>query len=158
LAVTHVNAPEAVRQQDAALARDQGGSGGGGSRPIALDIAVSAPGRIFVRGRGLDAEMGGTLRIAGTTADVQAIGSFNMRRGLLQVLTRRVQFNRGDVTFTGSLMPRLDFAATSQTSSAAVTITVTGPAAQPEIAFTSSPQLPQDEVLAQFLFDRSMSQ
>lgn len=158
LAVTHVNAPEAVRLQDAALARDEGRSGGGGSRPISLDVNVSAPGRIFVRGRGLDAEMGGTLRIVGTTADPQAVGSFNMRRGLMQVLTRRVQFNRGDVSFTGSLMPRLDFAATSQTSSAQVTISVTGPAAQPDIAFTSSPQLPQDEVLAQFLFDRSMSQ
>ena len=157
VSVTHVNAPEAVRQQEAALARDSGGTGGGG-RPIGLDINVSAPGRIFVRGRGLDAEMGGSLRIVGTTADPQAVGSFSMRRGLLQVLTRRVQFNRGDVGFTGSLMPRLNFAATSQTSSAAVTITVTGEAAQPQIAFTSSPQLPQDEVLAQFLFDRSMSQ
>ncbi len=116
LAVTHVNAPEAVRQQDAALAGDQGGSRRRRQPAIALDITVSAPGRIFVRGRGLDAEMGGTLRIAGTTADVQAIGSFNMRRGMLQVLTRRVQFNQGDVTFTGSLMPRLDFAATSQTA------------------------------------------
>lgn len=158
VSVTHVNAPEAVRQQEAALARDQGGSGGGGSRPINLDIAVSAPGRIFVRGRGLDAEMGGSLRIVGTTTDPQAVGSFSMRRGLLQVLTRRVQFSRGDVGFTGSLMPRLNFAATSQTSSAQVTITITGEAAQPQIAFTSSPQLPQDEVLAQFLFDRSMSQ
>ena len=158
VSVTHVNAPEAVRRQDAALARDSGGDGGGGSSPIRLDVTVSAPGRIFVRGRGLDAEMGGTLRLVGTTANPQAIGSFSMRRGFMQVLTRRVTFSKGDVGFTGSLTPRLDFAATTQASSAAITITVTGEAQKPEIAFTSSPQLPQDEVLAQFLFDRSMSQ
>lgn len=156
--VTHVHAPEAVRRQEAALARDSGGDGGGGSSPIRLDVTVSAPGRIFVRGRGLDAEMGGTLRLVGTTANPQAIGSFSMRRGFMQVLTRRVTFSKGDVGFTGSLMPRLDFAAASQASNATITITVTGEAQKPEIAFTSSPQLPQDEVLAQFLFDRSMSQ
>jgi translocation and assembly module TamB len=158
VSVTHVHAPDAVRRQEAALARDGGGGGGGGSRPISLDVTVSAPGRIFVRGRGLDAEMGGTLRLVGTTADPQAIGSFSMRRGFMQVLTRRVTFSKGDVGFTGSLMPRLDFAATSQASNATITITVTGEAQKPDIAFTSSPQLPQDEVLAQFLFDRSMSQ
>ncbi|MBL6431869.1 MAG: translocation/assembly module TamB domain-containing protein [Alphaproteobacteria bacterium] len=126
VAVTHKNAPAAVAAQDRALQRDAGGGSecGGGARPIALDITVNAPGRIFVRGRGLDAEMGGSLRLVGTTADPQAIGSFSMRRGLLNVLSRRVVFSKGDVGFTGSLTPRLDFAATSQTSDAAVTITV----------------------------------
>ena len=159
VAVTHKNAPAAVAAQDRALQRDAGGgSEGGGARPIALDITVNAPGRIFVRGRGLDAEMGGSLRLVGTTANPQAIGSFSMRRGLLNVLSRRVVFSKGDVGFTGSLTPRLDFAATSQTSDAAVTITVRGPANAPEIAFTSAPELPQDEVLARFLFDKSMSE
>jgi translocation and assembly module TamB len=159
VAVTHRNAPAAVRAQDRALQGDGGGgSGGGGARPIALDITVNAPGRIFVRGRGLDAEMGGSLRLVGTTANPQAIGSFSMRRGLLNVLSRRVVFSKGDVGFTGSLTPRLDFAATSQTSDAAVTITVRGPADAPVIAFSSTPELPQDEILARFLFDKSMSE
>ncbi|MHC5654122.1 translocation/assembly module TamB domain-containing protein [Stappia sp. ICDLI1TA098] len=158
LTVTHINAPASVRAQDLALQGEGGGDSGGGGKPISLDVTVTAPGRIFVRGRGLDAEMGGTLRIVGTTANPQAVGSFDMRRGILNVLTRRVVFDRGIVTFSGSLDPRLDFLATSQTSAGTVTITVSGPAQRPNVAFTSSPQLPQDEVLAQFLFGRSMSQ
>jgi len=159
VSVVHVNAPEAVRKQDQALQLESGsGSGGGGSSPIALDIQVNAPGQIFVRGRGLDAEMGGSLRIAGTTASPQAIGGFSMRRGLFNVLSRRVIFNKGEVSFSGSLDPRLNFLASTQASAATINISITGPAQKPDIAFTSSPELPQDEVLAQFLFDRSMSE
>ncbi|SDU02192.1 translocation/assembly module TamB domain-containing protein [Stappia sp. ES.058] len=159
VAVTHKNAPAAVRAQDRALHGEGGGGGGeAGARPIALDIMINAPGQIFVRGRGLDAEMGGSLKLAGTVAAPQAIGSFSMRRGHFNVLSRRVEFSKGEVGFTGSLTPRLDFAATSQTSDAVITITVKGQADAPEIGFSSSPDLPQDEILAQFLFDRSMSE
>lgn len=158
VSVVHVNAPEAVRRQDQALQLERGSGSGGGSSPIALDIMVNAPGQIFVRGRGLDAEMGGSLRIAGTTTSPQVIGAFSMRRGFLKVLSRRVVFSKGEVSFSGSLDPRLNFLASTQASTATINISITGAAHQPSIAFTSSPELPQDEVLAQFLFDRSMSQ
>ena len=39
-----------------------------------------------------------------------------------------------------------------------VTITVVGPASDPEILFTSSPELPQDEVLALLIFSRNVSE
>ena len=158
VSVVHLNAPEAVRKQDQALQLESGSGSGGGNSPIALDVQVNAPGQIFVRGRGLDAEMGGSLRIAGTTASPQAIGAFSLRRGQFNVLSRRVVFNKGEVSFSGSLDPRLNFLASTQASAATINISITGPAQQPNIAFTSSPELPQDEVLAQFLFGRSMSQ
>lgn len=157
VAVTHRNAPQAVREQDSALRADAGGGSSDGGAPIGLNIRVNAPGKIFVRGRGLDAELGGTIQLRGTVASPQAIGGFQLIRGQMRLLTRTLTFSKGIITFTGSLMPRLDFAATSTTSSAAVTITVTGPADSPNIALTSAPQLPQDEILAQLLFDRSMS-
>jgi translocation and assembly module TamB len=33
---------------------------------VGLDLQINAPGRIFLRGRGIDAEFGGAIRIAGT--------------------------------------------------------------------------------------------
>ena len=35
------------------------------SRPFELDVTISAPNRVFIRGRGLDAELGGTLQVGG---------------------------------------------------------------------------------------------
>jgi translocation and assembly module TamB len=155
--VRHVNAPAAVRQQVADL-------GGGAttsqtqqkSFPPRLDILLSAPGRIFIRGRGLDAELQGELKIVGTTAAPRAIGAFNLKRGQLDILTRRLLFSRGNATFEGSLTPMLDFAATTNVSDTTITVSVSGEADDPEIAFTSSPELPQDEVLALLLFGKSV--
>ncbi len=158
LAVRHVNAPKPVREQVAELQQDMGENGGGsGSGGLSLDVTVNAPARIFVRGRGLDAELGGSLRIVGTTAQPQAIGGITLRRGQLDVLTRRLAFSQGSVTFTGALTPTLNFVATTTASSTTINVTISGSAADPVIALSSSPALPQDEILAQLLFDRSMT-
>ncbi|PVB63522.1 translocation/assembly module TamB domain-containing protein [Labrenzia sp. 011] len=155
--VRHVNASKAVQLQAAELS---GGSRETGTQeprfPPRLNVLLSAPGRIFVRGRGLDAELQGNLRIVGTTVDPQAIGAFSLRRGQLDILTRRLSFSRGTATFEGSLTPILDFAATTTVSDTTITVTVSGSASDPQIAFTSSPELPQDEVLARLLFGKSV--
>jgi translocation and assembly module TamB len=124
--------------------------------PIALNVSVEAPQSILVRGRGLDAELGGTLRIGGTAANAQPEGAFTLRRGTFQLLDRRMVFSQGNLNFDGALMPSLDFAASATVQGTVITVTITGEPANPVIAFTSSPELPQDEVLALLLFGRSV--
>ena len=119
-----------------------------------LNITVSAPNRIFVRGRGLDAELGGELKITGTLADPHVIGGFDLRRGRLTVLGKRLDFTRGHIGFTGELIPELDFMADSQAGDVTAHIGITGPASQPVFVFSSDPSLPQDEVLARILFQK----
>ena len=94
--------------------------------------------------------------MVGTTSDPQAIGAFSLKRGQLDILTRRLTFQRGSATFDGSLTPLIDFAATTTVNDTTITVTVSGQADDPEIAFTSSPELPQDEVLALLLFGKSV--
>lgn len=155
--VRHVNAPQAIRQQVAELGGEPKQSQAQQkSVPPRLDVTLSAPGRIFIRGRGLDTELQGNLKIVGTTADPQAIGAFSLKRGQLDILTRRLTFSRGSATFDGSLTPLIDFAATTSVNSTTITVTVSGQADDPEIAFSSSPELPQDEVLALLLFGKSV--
>jgi translocation and assembly module TamB len=122
--------------------------------PITLAVQVEAPRNVFVRGRGLDAELGGTVAVTGPLAAPQVGGEFAMRRGDVQVLARRLTFDRGRLVFDGPLMPDLDFRATSQTGGTTVAVEITGPADAPVFAFTSTPELPPDEVLARLLFDR----
>jgi translocation and assembly module TamB len=59
---------------------------------------------------------------------------------------------------TNPSLIRLDLTAVREDPSLTATIRVTGTAARPEIALTSTPQLPQDEILSQVLFGRSASQ
>src|SRR5699024_5444667 len=117
-----------------------------------LDVVVSAPRRIFVRGRGLDAEMGGHLRVRGPITGVSAVGGFELIRGRLSILGKRIDFDSGTITLTGSLDPTIDLVAHSDAGDTTVVITVTGRASDPKIVFSSQPALPQDEVLAQLIF------
>ncbi|MEQ1950305.1 translocation/assembly module TamB domain-containing protein [Mesorhizobium yinganensis] len=155
LDVRHKNAPEAVRRQEAALFPPQASSGGGGGG-LSLDLTINAPQRIFVQGRGLDAELGGSLKLVGPLAAPQATGQFTMRRGRLMLLGRRLTFTRGTLGFTGSLVPTLDMAAETTASDATVTVAVSGPANNPKFSFTSVPALPEDEVLARLIFGQAM--
>lgn len=123
-----------------------------------LDITLNAPGRIFVRGRGLNAELGGNLRLTGTLANPVPNGAFELRRGTFQVVTSRLDFSRGRLTFTGDLTPELDFVASTNAGGAAIQVAVSGPANNPAFAFTSSPDLPQDEVLSRLIFNSASGQ
>ncbi len=144
-----------TRQFAGLLGRSSGGSGG--SNTVGLDITIDAPGRIYLRGRGIDAEFGGSVRIFGTTANVIPTGQFNLIRGRLSILGTRLDFTEGSATLQGSFDPFLRLAATSRASGYAITIGVVGSASSPEITFSSDPSLPEDEVLAQLLFGRSVS-
>jgi translocation and assembly module TamB len=153
--VKHKNAPPQVRAQAKALGGDQGGSGS--SSTINLDLQVNAPSGIFVRGRGIDAELTGNLTIRGTAAVPVISGGFEMRRGRLEILTRRLDFKTGNITFGGGLVPVLDMEAQSTAGSTTITVAVSGTANDPTFAFSSAPALPQDEVMAQLIFGQSMS-
>ena len=120
-----------------------------------VDLTISAPSRVFVRGRGLDAEFGGQLKIAGTIQKPIVDGGFDLRRGKMQLLTQRLDITQGRLTFAGGLVPQLNFAAQTSAGGVTANVTVTGPASQPGFAFTSSPSLPQDEVLSRLLFAKA---
>jgi translocation and assembly module TamB len=117
-----------------------------------LDLAVSAPARMFVRGRGIDAEFGGDLRLSGTVQKPVAIGQFDMRRGSISIAGKRIEITRGKLTFTGGLSPEIDFVAETSASDATLQVNVAGAAAEPTFSFSSQPQLPSDEVLSRILF------
>jgi translocation and assembly module TamB len=160
LNIRHVDPPADVAAQAKAIGRDKPRAvdeANGNNTGLGLNLTISAPRQIFVRGRGLDAELGGQVRVAGSAASPRVIGAFTMQRGRLSIVGRRLDFTSGSITFTGGMMPALDLVATSTLSSTTATVTVSGPAADPKVTFSSSPALPQDEILAQLIFGRSAS-
>jgi translocation and assembly module TamB len=124
---------------------------------IGLDVSVQAPQEIHVSGRGLDAEMGGDLHLRGTTDDPIVTGGFKLQRGGFSIAGNRLTFTAGSVSFNGAglknkIDPSLDFSAETVMSDATATLRITGFADAPQFEFTSSPVLPQDEILARLFF------
>ena len=151
----HIAPPPAVRARLAALQKEAAARRTAPAFNANLDLVLSAQNRVFVRGRGLDAELGGDLRLTGTLRDPVAIGAFDLRRGRLSVIGQRLEFNRGRLTFAGDLVPELDFAAETRAGDVTARVVVTGPASQPQFELTSTPTLPQDEVLSRLLFAKA---
>lgn len=154
--IKHKNAPAKVQQMAKDLRKDEKPAGANASGVIAFDLGVTAN-QVFVRGRGIDAELGGNLTIRGTAVQPTISGGFEMRRGRLEILGKRLTFTDGTIGFGGDLIPTLDLKATSTAGATTITVNVAGLANNPQITFSSSPALPQDEILAQLIFNRSLS-
>ena len=83
-----------------------------------------------------------------------------MLNGRLDLLGKEFQFKHGTIEFAGgnSLTPELDLLAEARTGSITAEATVTGSTQAPRLTLTSNPVMPQDEILARLLFDKSVSQ
>jgi len=124
---------------------------------LALDLKIKAPGEIFIRGRGVDAQLEGDLKVTGTLKKPSVNGIFKMRRGTLEILSRKVKFKQGVVSFDGvpDREPDLDFKAEIPTKNITILVAVSGAVSNPKIKLTSQPEKPQDEILSNLLFDKS---
>ena len=158
--VSHVHEPTEVRatRARAGLLDDTAaaGKGSAGANAFRLDLTIAAPGRIYLRGRGIDAELGGSIRLQGTSAAVVPSGAFNLIRGRLDILGRRLVLSQADLLIEGSFVPTLALSANSQSDGVTSFVIIEGPADDPEVTFSSSPELPQEEVLARLLFGRGL--
>jgi translocation and assembly module TamB len=119
-----------------------------------LNLTISAPNRNFVRGRGVYAEVGGDLHVAGSASNPQVTGGFDLLRGSLALLGKRLVFTQGQVRFHGDVIPELNFIAETPATDITARIAVTGPANQPSFQISSQPSLPEDEILSRVLFER----
>ncbi len=126
---------------------------------IALDVTVDAPEQIFIRGRGLNAELGGRIHIGGTMTNPQPSGALNLRRGTLSIIGTTLNFTSGLIDFNGAGLanPALKFVAQSVNSTLVATMTVSGDVKHLKIDLSSVPDMPQDEILAQMLFNTDSS-
>jgi translocation and assembly module TamB len=130
---------------------------------IALDIDVHAPRDIVVQGRGMNAELGGDVHFGGTTENLLASGNFELVRGTFSLASSTLTFTDGRVSFNGTglkhkIDPTLDFTAKTTAADATATLHITGYADAPQFDLSSTPPLPQDEILARLLFGESAAQ
>jgi translocation and assembly module TamB len=125
-----------------------------------LDIRLNANNQVYVSGMGLDSEWRADLRVQGTTATPQIVGNVDLIRGELGLAGRRFRLTDGHVAFVGDRPPNptIDLAATSDIDQVTVGINVTGRSNNPQISFTSTPGLPQDEIVSRILFGSSVTQ
>ena len=153
--LTHINDSAAV-QSTRISAFGVVTQSGQNARSFDLDLRVRAPNRVFIRGRGLTAELAGEIQLRGTTQDVRPSGAFTLIQGRFEFLGKRLNLDEVVLEMEDRLVPTIYIRATTQTNDITTIVTIEGPAIDPEITLSSSPELPQEEVLAQMLFDQNI--
>jgi translocation and assembly module TamB len=124
----------------------------------ALKVAVDAPRAIFVRGRGIDAEVGGTLQVSGTIGEPLIDGGLDLRNGTVALAGATLTFDSGSrLSFNGTgvqkkINPTLDFSSTRSINGITAKLSLSGYATAPAIKVSSTPEETPDYILALLLF------
>ena len=127
--------------------------------PWRLDLKARAPRALAVSGLGLDSYWSADLTVKGDVANPAISGRADLIRGSYEFAGREFDLERGIIRFTGSVPadPLLDIVATANVTGLSATIRVGGTGQKPEITFSSTPALPQDELLSRLLFGTSIT-
>jgi translocation and assembly module TamB len=160
LPVREINKPGAVKQAPPPVPVRAGRpvpTGPPRGAPVTLALTIDAPRAVFVRGRGLDAEVGGRFQVSGAASKPGVVGSLTLRRGDFNLAGKRLRFTRGNVTLIDleTIEPLLDFVASAPIEGGTAEVVISGTSRAPKIELRSSPERPPDEVMAALLFGKS---
>ena len=122
-----------------------------------LDLTVKAANQLFVSGMGLESEWSMNLHVGGTSVAPEITGGLDLVRGTYSFSGKNFDVTKGTIRFRGGALtdPDIDISASTTANGITVVINITGTGEHPQIAFTSTPTLPQDEVLSRLLFGTS---
>ena len=125
-------------------------------------IDATADGGIEVDGMGLESEWRADILLRGTTADPRIGGEARIvpRQSFYSFAGVRFEITRGRIDFDEQVPidPRIDLVAETDVNGVDVAVSVEGSASRPEITFSSTPALPEEELLAQLLFGGSITE
>ncbi len=125
-----------------------------------LDIDIVADNGIFVTGMGLNSEWAADIQLRGTSGNPQVTGGIRLVRGTLGFAGRSFDLTEGRLRFNGGAIsnPTLRLIASGEADDVTVNVVVAGTGQNPDISFTSTPSLPQDEIVSRILFGNSIGE
>jgi translocation and assembly module TamB len=125
-----------------------------------LNIRLEAPDKLYVSGMELESEWGAKLQITGTSDAPLIAGDMELVRGTLGFAGRSFELESGRISFNGgpASNPSIRVAAASEVDGTTVRVNIRGTGQNPDISFSSTPALPQDEIMARILFGNSIGE
>jgi hypothetical protein len=127
---------------------------------IQADVSVRVPGRLWIRGRGLDVELAGELQTVLRNLKPTAVGELRAVSGSLLFLGRRFLVEQGQVVFFGDdeINPSLDLVLSTRLDDTVIRITVSGTAKEPDLTLSSDPELSEGDIMAYLVFGKRLDE
>jgi len=134
-------------------------SAGPAAPGVTLDLAIAMPNRLFVRGKGLESEWSGAFRVTGSAAEPRVAGEVKPVRGQVSFAGKTfVLQQKSTVAFRdpASTVPVLDVTAEYRGGDFTARFLIRGRADDPKVTLSSTPEMPQDEIVSHILFGRGV--
>ena len=117
--------------------------------PLELDLRLGLGDDFLFKGAGLDARLGGQLRVYTRNAALYGEGRIQTERGHYSAYAQRLEIERGVLSFAGPIgNPALDVLAVRKTPTVKAGVQVRGTVQRPLVTLYSEPPLPDTEKLA----------
>jgi autotransporter translocation and assembly factor TamB len=127
--------------------------------PIDVDMQVSAPNKIFIKGKGIESEWQGNLKLSGSFANLIAEGSLQLMHGKFSFAGRHFDLIKGAVMFDKkNAEPQIHVVGEMKIQNVTLIANVKGSLTGPEITFTSNPPLPISSIISMLLFGKEAAE
>lgn len=115
---------------------------------LTLDVDLGE--RFYLKGQGLDAQLGGVLKVTSSSgAPPRASGTIRVLKGHYAAYGQRLQIDRGILNFQGPVdNPGLNIIALRKEQAVEAGVSVTGTALEPQVRLVSYPNVPDSEKLS----------
>lgn len=117
--------------------------------PLALDLTLKLGDDFLFKGAGLDARLGGQLRVFTVNQALRGEGTIQVEKGRYAAYAQTLDIERGVLRFAGPIdNPGLDVLAVRKTPDVKVGVQVGGTVQRPLVTLYSDPAMPDTEKLA----------
>ncbi|MGE5320697.1 MAG: translocation/assembly module TamB domain-containing protein [Hyphomicrobiaceae bacterium] len=125
--------------------------------PLALDLTLRLGNDFLFKGAGLDARLGGQLRVFTVNQVLRGEGTIQVVEGRYTAYAQTLDIERGALHFAGPIdNPGLDVLAVRKTPTVKVGVQVGGTVQRPLVTLYSDPALPDGEKLAWLVLGHSL--
>lgn len=117
---------------------------------LSFDLDLDLGDRFLVKGKGLDAQIGGALKLTGTQGGLPSSrGSIRVVKGSYAAYGQRLEIDRGFLNFQGPLdNPGLNIVAMRKNQLVEAGVSVTGTARSPQVTLVSEPWVPDGQKIS----------
>ncbi|MGH9687677.1 MAG: translocation/assembly module TamB domain-containing protein [Candidatus Acidiferrales bacterium] len=155
-----------TQQMDIASLAGEFGSNGGGGTPSAfekhmqLNVAIQSSSTLNVASSQLSVQGAANLTVVGTLADPVVLGRTTLSGGELFFLGKRYEIKGGTIQFANPThtSPSVDLYATTTVNAYKISLHFLGPVDQMKTSFTSTPALPQADIINLLAFGQTTEQ
>jgi translocation and assembly module TamB len=128
---------------------------GAPARDVRLDLRVDLGNALRVRGRGIDARLGGELHVTSPRGKLAVNGAVKVVDGEYAAYGQQLEIERGIIAFSGPVEnPRLDILAIRPKLDVKVGVSITGQAQSPRVRLTSEPAMSDTAKLSWLILGR----